>query len=101
METAWCVELKTTLRKDITLVPESTKTIIILKFTVPWEDCLEEEYKRKRAKYEGLVIACWKAAGVFLGNPSTEPKAHCINGAKRRRDISNTIKADEKASRWI
>lgn len=42
--------IKTTLR------PESTKTVIILELTVPWENRLEEVYGRKRAKYEGLVI---------------------------------------------
>ncbi|XP_038820652.1 arrestin-C-like [Salvelinus namaycush] len=51
---------KTSVRPDITLVSESTKTIIILELTVPWEDRLEEAYKKRRAKYKGLVIDRWK-----------------------------------------
>lgn len=34
---------------------DSTKQLIILALTVPWEEHLEEANKRKRAKYQELV----------------------------------------------
>ena len=46
---------RTTLRPDILLVSESTKNIIIMELTVPWEDCFEEAHERKRTKYEHLA----------------------------------------------
>lgn len=53
------------MRPDITLVSESTKNIIIMELTVPWEDRLGEAHERKMTKYEQLVTDCraqgWKA----------------------------------------
>ncbi len=45
----------TTLRPDVVLLSESTKQVVLLELTVPWEDRLEEAFERKLAKYEGLV----------------------------------------------
>jgi len=43
---------------------ESTKQVVILELTVPWEDRIEEAHERKRAKYAGLSSECqnngWK-----------------------------------------
>ena len=41
---------RTTLRPDILLVSESTKNIIIMELTVPWEDRLEDANEKKRTK---------------------------------------------------
>lgn len=48
----------TTLRPDIVLVSETTRQVVMLKLTVPWEDRMEKAFERKRAKYEGLVGKC-------------------------------------------
>ncbi|TWW64138.1 hypothetical protein D4764_03G0011460 [Takifugu flavidus] len=55
----------TSLRPDMVLTSESTKQVVLVELTVPWEDRLEEANERKRAKYANLVIECqnkgWKA----------------------------------------
>ena len=55
----------TSLRPDMVLSSESTKQVVLLELTVPWEDRIEEAYARKKAKYEELVAECrcggWKA----------------------------------------
>ncbi len=50
----------TTLRPDV-LLSESTKQVVLLELTVPWEDHLEEAFERKLAKYKGLVSECRRA----------------------------------------
>lgn len=37
------------------LVLETTRQVVLLVLTVPWENRMEEAFERKRAKYEGLV----------------------------------------------
>ena len=55
----------TALRPDIVLILETSKQVILLELTVPWEDCIEEANKRKRAKYTELLEKCrsngWRA----------------------------------------
>ncbi|KAJ8004371.1 hypothetical protein DPEC_G00158500 [Dallia pectoralis] len=41
----------TSLRPDMLLISETSKQIILLELTVPWEDRIEEANERKRAKY--------------------------------------------------
>lgn len=97
------------MRPDITLVSESTKTIIIFELSVPWEDRLQEAYKRKRAKYEGLVIDFqkqgWKARCMpievgskgFAGQSLYRAcSALGIKGVKRRKAISSTMSLDQE-----
>lgn len=45
----------TTLRPHLVLVSETTKRVVLLGLTVPSEVQLEEAFKRKMAKYEGLA----------------------------------------------
>ncbi|KAK7919076.1 hypothetical protein WMY93_010360 [Mugilogobius chulae] len=56
---------KTSLRPDIVLFSDSTKQVVMLELTVPWEDRLEEAFERKLTKYEQLTESCqgagWKA----------------------------------------
>lgn len=51
----------TTLRPDIVLVSDSSKQVVLLELTVPWEDHLEEACERKFSKYTGLVSGCQPA----------------------------------------
>ena len=46
---------RTTLRPDIVLTSLTTKQVVLLELTVPWEDRIEEAHERKRAKYSDLV----------------------------------------------
>ena len=102
------------LRPDILLVSESTKNIVIMELTVPWEDRLEEAHERKRTKYERLVINCreqgWKARCMpiqvgcrgFVGHSLHRAlSVRGITGGVRSRDIKNTTEAAEKALRWL
>ncbi len=47
------------LRPDIILVSEATKQLILLELTVPWEERMEVQ-ERKREKYQELVEDCWR-----------------------------------------
>ncbi|TWW79887.1 hypothetical protein D4764_10G0009170 [Takifugu flavidus] len=101
----------TSLRPDMVLTSESTKQVVLVELTVPWEDRLEEANKRK---YANLVIECqnkgWKArrepvevgcrgfAGQSL--PRTL-KLLGVKGQLCRRAIKTIIEAAEKASRWL
>lgn len=51
--------VKATVRSDITLVSEFTKNIILPKLTVPWDNHLEQAYKKEKwAKCDDLVVDC-------------------------------------------
>ncbi|XP_055006488.1 uncharacterized protein LOC129407905 [Boleophthalmus pectinirostris] len=102
-----------TLRPDVLLVSESTKNIVIMELTEPWEERLEEAPERKRSKYEQLtstaelrpgrqnVCPSRLAAEDLWATHSTEPSLNAsgIAGTARARDIKNTIKGAEKALR--
>lgn len=48
----------TTLKPDIVLVSETTRQVVLLEVTVPWEDWMKEAFERKKAKYEELAGEC-------------------------------------------
>ena len=105
---------RTTLRPDILQVSESTKNIIIMELTVPWEDRLEEAHERKKTKYEHLVIDCrmqgWKLRCMpievgcrgFVGQFFHRALGVLgITGGVKSRTIKNFTEAAEKALRWL
>lgn len=49
-----------TLRPDIVLVAETTKQVVLLEPTVPWEDHLGEAIEGKLSKYARLAGNCQK-----------------------------------------
>lgn len=57
--------LETRLRPNIVLVSESSKQVVMLELTVPWEEKMEEARERKKKKYAELVEECrnrgWRA----------------------------------------
>ena len=59
----------TTLRPDLVLMSESTRQVILLELTVPWEDRMEEAFERKRAKYEELAGECRRNGWMTRCNP--------------------------------
>ncbi|CAC5398520.1 unnamed protein product [Mytilus coruscus] len=58
-----CVQ--TTLRSDIVVWSQSSKMIVAIELTVPWEERCEKAYQRKKEKYTELMTTCsergWKA----------------------------------------
>ena len=48
----------TSLRPDVVLFSRSSKTIVLLKLTVPLEDSVHLAHDRKTTKYSALVTAC-------------------------------------------
>ncbi|XP_066304530.1 uncharacterized protein [Branchiostoma lanceolatum] len=55
----------TRLRPDAVLWSEEGKKIVLIELTVPWEERCEEEYERKKNKYQDLLQECrdkgWQA----------------------------------------
>lgn len=48
----------TTLHPDIVTFSDTTRQLIMVELTVPWEESMEEAYERKHAKYQELVEQC-------------------------------------------
>ncbi|RXN21104.1 reverse transcriptase [Labeo rohita] len=104
----------TTLRPDMVLTSESTKQVVLLELTVPWEDRIEEAFERKKAKYLDLVEDCrrkgWRARCEPIevgcrGFPGQSLHRSLrllgIRGAQERKATRNICEAAEKASRWL
>ena len=104
----------TTLRPDLVLMSESTRQVVLLELTVPWEDRMEEAFERKRAKYDELAGECrhngWKTRcnPIEVGCRGFAGQSLCralkmlgIRGLHSREAIRNITDAAEKASRWL
>lgn len=106
--------VETSLRPDIVLLSDSSKQVILLELTVPWEERMEEASERKKEKYAELVKECrrrgWRARclPIEVGGRGFAGKSLCkafgllgITGARKRRAISTATEAAERASRWL
>ena len=51
-------EIETRLRPDMILFSSTTKLLIIIELTVPWESRIDEAYERKKLKYSELRDDC-------------------------------------------
>ena len=104
----------TSLRPDLVLTSASSKQVLLLELTVPWEDRMEEANERKRLKYQELIEECqrrgWKARcePIEVGCRGFAARFLCrtysllgISGAAKRRAIKSATEAAERASRWI
>ncbi|XP_049336392.1 uncharacterized protein LOC125802421 [Astyanax mexicanus] len=104
----------TTLRPDMIMTSQSSKQLIILELTVPWEENIEEANERKRAKYQELVEECrgggWKTfyEPIEVGCRGFAGRSLCkvlsrlgIVGAAKKRAIKSASEAAEKATRWL
>ena len=102
----------TTLRPDMVLVSETTRQVVLLELTVPWEDRIEEAFERKRAKYEELAGECRSRGWTTRCNPIEVGcrgfvgqsliralKMLGLKGLHNRKAIKNITDAAEKASR--
>lgn len=106
--------METTLRPDIVLFSDTSKQVIMLELTVPWEERIEEASERKREKYAELVEGCrgrgWRARclPIEVGARGFAGKSLCkafsllgITGARKRKAICSSSEAAERASRWL
>ena len=48
----------TNYRPDIVLWSQSTRQVILVELTVPWDDRMEEAFESKKAKYQDRVDEC-------------------------------------------
>ena len=51
----------TRLRPDMVIWSPTTKQVILIELTVPWEERTQEAYERKRLKYQDLMLQCAEA----------------------------------------
>nr|AAN12398.1 polyprotein [Tetraodon nigroviridis] len=106
--------VETNLRPDIVLHSQSSKQVILLELTVPWEERMEEAYERKAGKYAELVEDCRRAGWrsrclpIEVGGRGFAGKSLCkafsllgITGMRRRKAICAASEAAERASRWL
>ena len=104
----------TRLRPDIVMWSRSTRNLIIIELTVPWEERIEEANERKREKYQDLVDECkekgWKTwcwpievgSRGFAGQSMWRMLKNLgIVENQRKRLVHKTTKAAERASRWL
>ncbi|RXN29637.1 reverse transcriptase [Labeo rohita] len=104
----------TRLRPDMIIVSDSTKQLIILELTVPWEERMEEANERKRAKYQELVEECrsqgWKTycEPLEVGCRGFAGRSLCkvltmlgLTSEAKRKAIRSATEAAERATRWL
>ncbi|XP_061896860.1 uncharacterized protein LOC133645950 [Entelurus aequoreus] len=104
----------TSLRPDILLTSVSSRQVLLIELTVPWEDRIEEANERKRSKYQKLVEQCrrggWRARcePIEVGCRGFAGRSLCkvftllgITGDRKRKAIKTTMEAAERASRWL
>ena len=104
----------TSLRPDLVLTSASSKQVLLLELTVPWEDRMGEANEHKRLKYQELIEDCrrrgWKARcePIEVGCRGFAARSLCrafsllgISGAAKRRGVKSATEAAERASRWI
>lgn len=51
-------EASTNKRLDVVIWSPSSRQVIIVELTVPWEERMEDAYERKMGKYQELVADC-------------------------------------------
>lgn len=96
------------------LLSETTKQLIMLELTVPWEERMDEANESKRAKYQELVDECrrqgWKTScePLEVGCRGFAGRSLCrvlsqlgLSGEAKRQAIRSVTEAAEKATRWL
>jgi ribA/ribD-fused uncharacterized protein len=101
-------------RPDIVLWSQSTKQVVFIELTVPWEEGVDEAYERKLTSYNELVGDCrsngWKTwcLPVEVGTRGFAAQSlwRClkilgITGKARAQLIREAERVAESSSRWI
>lgn len=108
------VILTTNQRPDMVLWSLSTKQVLVIELTVPWEERIEEAHERKFLKYSDLQADCkakgWKShcfpvevgCRGFAGQSVWKLfSALGIYGKIRKSAIKDACESAAKASQWI
>lgn len=101
-------------RPDMILWSRSTKQVILMELTVPWEEGIDEAYERKMLSYSELVEECrsrgWKTwclpVEVGVRGFAAQSLWRCLKtlgivGKARKTLVKAAEEAAEYASRWI
>ena len=101
-------------RPDLVLWSRTTKQVVLMELTVPWEEGVEEAYERKMLSYSELVQECrtrgWKTwclpFEVGCRGFAAQSLWRCLKtlgilGKVRSSLIKSAENAAEYASRWI
>ena len=101
-------------RPDVVLSSESSRTIVTIELTVPYESNMSESHELKMAKYEGLKEEIQErgykthmfavevgARGVAGASVYTLLKRLGLSGQVRTRYLKQLAETAEKASYWI
>ena len=101
-------------RPDILITSKTSKALIILELTVPWEERMDEVYERKTAKYQELVNNCkengWKTwcfpieigCRGFVGRSAHRAfSALGVKGREKSKVLREAGDKAERASNWI
>lgn len=104
----------TNLRPDLVFWSPSQKTAYIIELTVPWENCVEEAYERKKLRYAELAAEAtqrgWNTKvypvevgcrGFVASSTIRLLKELGIHGQALRKTIRSLSEAAEISSRWI
>ena len=102
------------LRPDMVLISESSRTVVIVELTVPYESNMSESHEFKMAKYEGLAREIRQkgyrtqlfavevgARGLAGGTVYSLFQRLGLSGQARSRYLKQVAEAAEKASCWI
>lgn len=92
----------------------SQKTAYIIELTVPWDNCVEEAYERKKLRYAELAAEAtqrgWNTKvypvevgcrGFVASSTIRLLKELGIHGQALRKTIRSLSEAAERSSRWI
>ena len=102
------------LRPDIVLWSTSTRQVIFLELTVPWELRMEEAHERKFSKYQHLVEECqnnnWRAWNfpIEIGCRGFASQTLWrvlgslgLIGPSRKKTVDSACRKAEEASCWL
>ncbi|XP_069139335.1 uncharacterized protein [Argopecten irradians] len=106
--------VETTLRPDMVLITNQSRTIIVVELTVLWEENCEEAHEMKNFEYADLIADCkekgWKAWLFAVevgcrGFPAQSTKRLLQHLGVRGKTMSSAMRrtgeAAEKASCWL
>ena len=104
----------TTLRPDIVIISRSSRNILLLELTVPWEENSETAHEMKTAKYQELCEEIrsngWKVTYTAIEVGCRGFSSHTlwsamkvlgIRGRERRGMITEVDKRTMESSNWI
>jgi hypothetical protein len=102
------------LRPDMVLISDSSRTVVIIELTVPYESNMSGSHELKKAKYEGLTSEIQRrgyrtwlfavevgARGLAGATVYNLLQRLGLSGQARSRYLKQVAETAEKASCWI